>query len=59
MIFLLVKDIDEWNILSLKNNIKVKKKMSNNEDENFQLFNYAIVTRILYQKEARSNKILF
>ena len=28
MIFFLVKDIDEWNILSLKNNIIVKKKRS-------------------------------
>ena len=26
MIFFLVKDIDEWNILSLKNKIIVKKK---------------------------------
>ena len=26
MFFFLVKDIDEWNILSLKNNIIVKKK---------------------------------
>ena len=34
----MVEDIDEWNILSLKNNIIVKKKRQKVEDENFQLF---------------------
>ena len=38
----LVKDIDEWNILSLKNNIIVNKKRSKIEDGDFQLFIYAI-----------------
>ena len=38
MIFFLVKDINEWNIFSLKNNIRVKKKKPKIEDENFQLF---------------------
>ena len=33
MIFVLVKDIDEWNILSLKNKIIVKKKRSKIEDK--------------------------
>jgi len=42
MIFSLVKYIDEWNILSLKNNIIVKKKRTKIEDENVQLFIYAI-----------------
>ena len=42
MIFFLVIDIHEWNILNLKNNIIVKKKRSKIEDENFQLFIYAI-----------------
>ena len=42
MLFLLVKDIDEWNILSLKKNIIVKKKRSKTEDKNLQLFIYAI-----------------
>ena len=42
LISFLVKDIDEWNILSLKNNIIVKKKRPKIEDENFQLFIYAI-----------------
>ena len=41
MIFLL-KDTDKLNILSLKNIITVKKKRSKIEDENFQLFIYAI-----------------
>ena len=35
MIFFLVKDIHEWNILSLKNNIIVKKKRSKIEDKIF------------------------
>ena len=36
MIFLSVKDIDEWNILSLKNSIIVKKeKIKNDEISNF------------------------
>ena len=43
MIFFLVKDINEWNILSLNNNIIVKKKKLKIEDENFQLFIYAIL----------------
>ena len=34
MIFFSVKDIDEWNILSLKNSIIVKKKRPKIEDEN-------------------------
>ena len=38
MIFLLVLDIDEWNNLSLKNNITVKKKRQNIEDENDHIF---------------------
>ena len=38
MIFFFVKDIDEWNILSLKNNIIVKKKRPKVEDENFERF---------------------
>ena len=42
MILFLVKDIDEWNILSLKNIIIVKKKKPKIEDENFQPFIYAI-----------------
>ena len=42
MIFFLVKDINEWNIFSLKNNIRVKKKKPKIEDENFQLFIQAI-----------------
>ena len=38
LIFFLIKDIDEWNILSLKNNIIVKKKRSKIEDEIYNFF---------------------
>ena len=36
--FILVKDIDEWNILILRYNIIMKKKSPKIDDENFQLF---------------------
>ena len=51
--FLLVKDIEKRNILSLKNNIKVKKNRPKIKDEN-ELFIYAIwqhgfyITRKIY-----------
>ena len=55
MICFLVKDIDEWNILSLENNILVKKKRSNIEDENFPTFYLSyLVTRILYHEKVQS-----
>ena len=49
--FFLVKDIDKWNILSLKKQYYNEKKRSKVEDENFQFFIYAMVTRILYHKK--------
>ena len=53
MIFFFVKDIGEWKILSLKNNIIVKKKRPRIEDENnFQLYLRYFITRILYHRKA-------
>ena len=52
MIFFLVKDIDEWNILSLKSNIIVKKKRSKIEDENFNFLSTLFGNKDFISKES-------
>ena len=51
MIFYLVKDIDEWNILKPKNIIKMKRKMSKIEEENVHHFVYAISNKDFISQE--------
>ena len=49
--FFLVKDIDKWNILSLKKQYYNEKKGQKLKMKIFIFFIYAMVTRILYHKK--------